>query len=392
MNHPREVVIADTTLRDGFQHEEKFIPTGAKIWLAEQLILAGFRRVEVTNYGNPRRMPQFRDADELLAGIRNSKAVSRLLPEVELTAVAIREHAVERAIQARREGYGPDRLLLLTATSDAYQNTSSGLTHDEYWRMCERYLPKIRDAGMKVCGSVTTIWGCPLQGRTELATALEFTRRWLELGADDVEHADHDGSATPDRVYAYFSRVLEAVPDAKRHVAHFHSTRGWGLANVLAALHAGATQFEATLGGIGGQPATLVDGVPVAGVGESYSADGSITGLVSTEDTASMLAAMGIDTGLDLSRVLEIGRTTERILGRRLRSESIRAGAIVPARREKGSEGAQSLAGVAEPEPKNGHSLDARVPPDTIPVSGVHPAARKPSGCGALLVRSADEK
>ncbi|MEW6488838.1 MAG: pyruvate carboxyltransferase [Thermodesulfobacteriota bacterium] len=326
MQIPGAAVLADTTLRDGLQHEERFVATDAKVWLAEQLVLAGCRRLEVTNYGNPRRMPQFRDADRLLKALRASKILGPLAAGVELTAVTIREQAVERAIQARRDGYGPDRLLLMVATSDAYQRTSSGLSAGEYWRMCERYLPQIRDAGMKVCGAVTTIWGCPLQGRTETATALEFTRRWLELGAGDVEHADHDGSATPDRVYEYFSELLQAFPEPHRHVAHFHTTRGWGLANVLAALQAGMHQFEASLGGIGGQPATLVDGVPVPGVGASYSADDSVTGLVSTEDLAAMLDGMEVATGLDLGRLLETGRTLERILGRRLRSESVRSG------------------------------------------------------------------
>ncbi len=95
--------------------------------------------------------------------------------------------------------------------------------------------------------------------------AVDFTRRWLDIGADDIEHADHDGSAPPDKVYEYFSMIMDALPEPSLHVAHFHTTRGWGLANVLAALQAGITRFESTLGGLGGQPANFVDGVPVAG-------------------------------------------------------------------------------------------------------------------------------
>ena len=326
--YPKEVVLGDITVRDGFQHEEKFIPTEAKLWVAEQLVLAGFKRIEVTNFGNPKGMPQFRDADDLLRRLRGSKKVGHLLNEVEITAITIRERAAERAIQARREGYGPDRILFMVSTSESHHQINSGLSLAEYWKMCEKYIPKAHEAGIKVCGTVSTIWGCPIEGPTDLGKAVEFTRRWLDIGADDIEHADHDGSAPPNRVYEYFSMILEAIPDPTKHLAHFHVTRGWGLANVLAALVAGITHFESTLGGIGGQPANFVDGVPVTGTGEYYYQDPSITGLVSTEDMVVMMDEMGIDTGLDVDRVLHLGRMVERILGRRLRSECVHSGRI----------------------------------------------------------------
>lgn len=328
MQYPREVVLGDITVRDGFQHEEKFIPTAAKLWVAEQLILAGFKRIEVTNFGNPLGMPQFKDADELMKKLKNSRKVSHLIDGVEITTITIREKAVERAIQARKDGYGPDRILFMVSTSESHHRTNSGLSLDEYWKMCERYIPLAHDVGMKVCGTVSTIWGCPIEGPTELKKAVEFTRRWLDMGADDIEHADHDGSAPPNRVYEYYSMIMDAIPDPTRHVAHFHVTRGWGLANVLAALQAGITHFESTMGGIGGQPANFVDGVPVAGTGAYYYKDPSITGLVSTEDMVVMMDEMGIDTGIDVDRLLEAGAMVERIVGRRLRSECVHSGRI----------------------------------------------------------------
>lgn len=328
LNYPKKVVLGDITVRDGFQHEEKFIPTDAKLWVAEELILAGFKRIEVTNLGNPKRMPQFKDAEELLKKLRNSKRVKHLLPEVELTAVTIREQAIERAIRAREEGWGPDRILVMVSTSEAHHKVNSGLTLAEYWKMCEEWFPKAKAVGLKINGTVSTIWGCPITGKTEMKKAVEFAQRWLDMGADDVEHADHDGSASPDRVYEYFSMVLDAIPDPTKHIAHFHTTRGWGLANVLAALLAGVTHFESTMGGIGGQPANFVDGVPVGGTGEYYYRDPSIVGLVSTEDMVVMMDEMGIDTGVDVDHVLNIGRMVERIVGRRLRSECIKTGRI----------------------------------------------------------------
>jgi len=328
LNYPKKVVLGDITVRDGFQHEEKFIPTDAKLWLAEQLVLAGFRRLELTNLGNPRGMPQFKDADELLKRFRSSKKIAHLIKDVEVTAITIREKAVERAIKARQEGYGPDRILFMVSTSESHHKKNSGTTLAEYWKMCEEYIPKAHDVGMKVCGTVSTIWGCPIEGPTELKKAVEFTKRWLAIGADDIEHADHDGSAPPNRVYDYFSMILDEIPDTSKHIAHFHVTRGWGLANVLAALQAGITHYEGTMGGIGGQPANFVDGVPVAGTGSYYYVDPSIVGLVCMEDMVVMMDEMGIDTGLDVDKVLEIGQWVEKIVGRRLRSECVRTGRI----------------------------------------------------------------
>lgn len=328
MNYPKKVVIGDITVRDGFQHEEKFIPTEAKLWMLEQLILAGFKHLEVTNFGNPKGMPQFKDADDLFKRIRSSKRVKHLINDVTLTAITIRERAIERTINAKLEGYGPDRILLMVSTSESHQKKNSGLTIEEYFKMGEEWVKKARDAGLKVNGTVSTIWGCPIEGPTEMKKAIEFTKRWFDIGVTDVEHADHDGSASPDRVYRYFSMLLDAVDNPQKQIAHFHSTRGWGMANVLAALQAGMTNYESSMGGLGGQPANFVDGVPVAGTGDYYYRDPSLAGLVSTEDMVVMMDEMGIDTGLDIDKVLEIGNVLERIVGRRLRSESIKSGRI----------------------------------------------------------------
>ncbi|MBU1369259.1 MAG: pyruvate carboxyltransferase [Bacteroidetes bacterium] len=328
MNYPKKVVIGDITVRDGFQHEEKFIPTAAKLWLTEELILSGFKHLELTNFGNPKGMPQFKDADELFKQVHKSKRIQHLLPAVSLTAVTIREKAVERAIQAKKEGYGPDRILLMVSTSESHQYKNSGLTIEEYFKMAEKYIPMAQDAGIKVNGTVSTIWGCPIEGPTEMSKAVDFTERWLAIGANDVEHADHDGSASPDRVYDYFSMLLDRVQKPEKHIVHLHTTRGWGLANVLAALQAGMTNYESTMGGIGGQPANFVDGVPVSGTGEYYYKESTAVGLVSTEDMVVMMDEMGIATNLDIDKVLETGKMVERIVGRKLRSESVHQGRI----------------------------------------------------------------
>ncbi|WP_366924698.1 hypothetical protein MFMK1_001692 [Metallumcola ferriviriculae] len=347
LNYPKQVTLGDITIRDGFQHEEKFISTAAKVRYVEELILAGVKRIEISNFGNPTRMPQFKDADEVFKGIRQSKTLARAgvnWDEIELTAVTIRERAVDRAIEAKKEGYGPDRILMMVSTDEEHHFANSGTTLPDYWREAERCIKKAADVGIKMNGTVSTIWGSPISGPTELKEAVKFSQRWLDIGAVDIEHADHDGSAPPDQVYRYFAMVMDAMPNPDLHVAHFHVTRGWGLANVLAALQAGINIFEGTIGGLGGQPANFLDDTPVPGTGSYYYKDANVVGLVSMEDMVVMLDEMGIDTGINVDRILDLGTMMEKTIGRRLRSEAILNGRIPKASRpEYKREGLEQL-------------------------------------------------
>jgi len=334
-NIPQKVRLADITVRDGFQHEESWIPTEAKIYYLQELAFAGVKRMEATNLGNPRILPQFKDAEEVLKGIRDDIFIRRLnkrgiKPEdIEWTAVTIREPSVDQAIELKEKGYGPDRVLMMVSTDEQHHFANSGSTLPEYWKEAERCIKKCKDAGIKMCGTVSTIWGSPISGPTRFEDAVEFTKRWLSIGADDIEHADHDGSAPPDQVYRYFSMIMDAIPNPDLHIAHFHVTRGWGLANVLAALQAGIEIYEGTLGGTGGQPANFMDKTPVPGTGTYYYKDPNVVGLVSLEDMCVMLDEMGIDVGeINVDRILELGTLMERTAGRRLRSESILNGRI----------------------------------------------------------------
>lgn len=339
---PRRVRLGDITVRDGFQHEEHWIPTEAKVYYFQELALAGVRRIEITNLGNPRIMPQFKDAEEVLKGTRNEYFIKRLAKrginpgDIEWTAITIRESAVDKAIRLKEQGYGPDRVLMMVSTDEQHHFANSGTTLPDYWKEAERCIKKCKDAGIKMCGTVSTIWGSPISGPTRFEDALEFTKRWLSIGADDIEHADHDGSAPPDQVYRYYSMILDEIPNTDLHIGHFHVTRGWGLANVLAALQAGIDIFEGTLGGLGGQPANFLDRTPVPGTGSYYYKDPNVVGLVTFEDLCVMLDEMGIDIGgIDVDRILELGTLMERTIGRRLRSESLLNGRIPKEPREE---------------------------------------------------------
>ncbi len=331
LKKPQQVYISDITIRDGFQHEEIYVSLDAKVTYAEHLILAGVKRLEVTNFGNPKNMPQFKDGHELLKRIRTSPILKKAgvnWDEIDLTVITIREHAVDLAIKAKEEGYGPDRIVMMVSTDEEHHYANSGTTLPEYWKEAERCIKKAHDAGIKMNGTVSTIWGSPISGPTKMEDAVLFTKRWLEIGAHDVEHADHDGSSTPDQVYKYYSMILNAIPDPMKHIAHFHTTRGWGLANIYSALQAGIICFESTIGGIGGQPANFLDDCPVPGTGDYYYRNPNSVGLVCTEDLVLMMEEMGIHTGIDVNEILKIGLQMEKTLRRRLRSESILSGPI----------------------------------------------------------------
>lgn len=326
---PRKVTIGDITVRDGFQHEEKFISTGAKKFYLEELIFAGCRHIEVTNLGNPFLMPQFRDAEELLAHVRSDGFKQRCAKkgvrydDICFTAITIREPAVNRAIELQAKGIGPDRILMMVSTEEEHHFANAGTTLPEYWQEAERCIKKCTDAGIKMCGTVSTIWGSPIGGATDLKDAVEFTKRWLQIGAHDIEHADHDGSASAPDVYRYFSMILDEIPDTRLHIAHFHETKRVASASILAALQAGIINYEATMGGLGGQPANFLDDCPVKGTGEYYYQDPRYVGLVTLEDTLVQIDEMGIEHGWDIDRVLWLGKQMEKTIGRRLRSDAV---------------------------------------------------------------------
>lgn len=326
---PKKVVLGDITIRDGFQHEERFISTAAKIFYAQEMILAGAKEIEVTNLGSPEGIPQFKDADQVLTALRSDafkKRVARAginYDEICMTAVSIREPAVDRAIELKQKGIGPDRILMMVSTDPEHHFANSGTTLTHYWKEAERCIKKAADAGIKMCGTVSTIWGSPISGATKLEDAVEFTKRWFSIGAYDIEHADHDGSASAAQVYRYFSMVLDAMPNPEAHLCHLHETKRVASASVLAALQAGITRFEGTLGGLGGQPANFMDDVPIRGTGEYYYKDPRYVGLITFEDLLVQIDELGIEHGYDVDRVLWLGAKMEKTIGRRLRSEAV---------------------------------------------------------------------
>lgn len=318
-NLPHRVELRDITCRDGFQHESSFIPTETKLYFLEALAEAGFRWLEATSFAHPRFVPQFRDAEALLKQLKKK-------PGVTYNAITLNERALDRCLQTVEQGCGPDLVLYMISTSESHNRRNTGRSREEMWAEAPAVIKRAKAAGLKAIGTIGTAFGCPIEGPVPLKTALEFADRFHELGVDELNFGDTTGEGTPDRVFDFYSQIVEQHRGV-RIAAHFHESRGWGLANCLAALQAGVFCFDVSLGGLGGQPAKIVDRVPIQGTGELYTPS-DLTGNVRGEDLTVMLDEMNLDTGLDLDRYLALGRLLERVLGRELRSWTIRTGRI----------------------------------------------------------------
>ena len=335
----KKVELSDISIRDGLQSLETVIDTDTKVKYLEGLILAGFKRMEATNYGHPKFVPFFPDATEVLKRLLNSetkapdgKTIGEMMKrnggDVELTAVTIHESGAERAFKDFDAGHGPDRILQMTSTCPEHQRANSGKTHDQYFEMTEQTIKAAHSRGMVVNGTVSTIWGSPFETYNKqysmdekLDIAISFVKRYLDCGADDIELADHDGSVTDyHKSYEFFSRVLDPkemgkgpdgrdYADPKLYIAHFHTKNmASALRNAAAALKAGIIRFESCLSGIGGQPANTVDGVVIEGREGDYYSDHFNHGLISTEDMVTMFHQLRVDTGINQDMLIKLGQ------------------------------------------------------------------------------------
>jgi len=320
---PEEVVLAEFSPRDGLQNQEKFIPTDAKVWLINGILECGFARAEVTSFSSPRYVPQFRDAEEVMRRVKR-------VPNVTYIFLATNEAAMDRLVKALEQGLGDglDSIMVdvVISTSESHCRRNLGRGYEELWAAMPRLIRKAKEANLQVVGDVSTAFGCPIEGPVPLERAVEFAGRYLDLGVDEVKFGDTTGEGNPRAASQLFSSVRNKYPGAT-FVAHFHDSRGWGLANNMAALLEGCTHFDTSLGGIGGQPPNIIDGIPLSGTGVRYTPS-DLTGNTCTEDLACMFQEMGIETGLNLNKLLDLGRMLERIVGREMYSKVARTGLV----------------------------------------------------------------
>lgn len=311
---PCEIKVIDVTLRDGLQSAEHYIPLDAKLYIAEKLIAAGLKHIEVGSISQIKYVPQFKDVDELLLALPQLK-------DVEYTVLALTPKAIERVGALLDKGAKIDRVLTgHIAVSAFYAMKIMRRTHDQLFKEAEENVKLLHNFGIKkVAGNIATIFGCPILGELNIEQAYGFVDRMFSIGFDEVEHSDTHGLATPKQIMEYFSVIMDRYPDSNKHSFHIHDYRGAGIAGYFAAMLMGVTTFDCSLGCTGGQPANFFDGVPINGTGE-YLFNSRRTGLVSTEDFVTMLNSMKIITGVDEHRLYKLAQDLEKILGQTLTS------------------------------------------------------------------------
>lgn len=335
---PKRVVIGECWARDGLQNEERVVPTDAKVELITGMVDAGITKIEATSFAHPKYLPQFADAEEVL------KRIPRR-PGVHYRAICTTEKAVERAVKAKAEGYGVDEIAFVISASDTHNRANVDMSQDENKRLLEKLAKRAIETGHEVFGWVLCSFGCPITGDVPMQNALSMGQWWKDLGARYIGFGDTTGTANPRQSDEFFTHVLDRGFTIEETVVHFHDTRGWGMANSMVGLLKGFKYFDSSLGAIGGQPKT-----------GAARYDRGYTGNTCTEDMVGMFEEMGVDTGINLEKLLHLGARAEQVLGRRLRSNFLLAGPVphqgITWDKQRGIVAGPSAQPLAPPEPQ----------------------------------------
>jgi hydroxymethylglutaryl-CoA lyase len=290
-------VIREVGPRDGFQNEPEIIPTAVKIDLINRLARTGLKRMELTSFVRADVIPQLADAREVLLGVDIPVGVSRsvLIPN---------ERGLDNALELRDRF---DEVSVFLSASESHNRANVNRSIEDSLTGLERVVARAREAGLRVEAVIATSFGCPYEGRVDPQRVRSIAESLVAFGAQEIGFGDTTGMANPVQVKRFFSELDLGV----ELTAHFHNTRGQGLANVYAAWEAGVRSFESSFGELGGCP------VPAGA-----------TGNVATEDVVSMLHEMGEDTGVSLEALLDCSRAVQAHLGRPLGSHTLVAGPV----------------------------------------------------------------
>ncbi len=324
---PEKVQMLELLLRDGLQHAPRVIPTEAKLWFADQIIQAGYKLIEVTNFGHPKLLPQSRDAEDILRRVSELPSVKQ--GGIHLKCYGMTKRAFERAAKCAQDGYPPHALAFTISTEDLHGRRNSGRTREEYFDDIPEFVRIAKENGFDINMAIACVYGSPCAGPVPIENTIELMERGLDLGIRRFTPCDTTGESNPLRSYEHMAALVDKFgkydDEIKFRVAHFHEGHGMSIANTFAAILGGARIVEASLGLGGGQPAFIVDGVPGLGSGPYY--DNSMEkGNCSTEDVLVTLDEMGIDTGIDIDKMLELGRVLEWVHGRTLPPWSTKSG------------------------------------------------------------------
>lgn len=293
---PSAVTLCEVGLRDGLQNEKTLLSTEQKVELLRGLIDAGFKVIEVGSFMHPKAVPQMANTDEVY------KAVGAV-PGVELRALIPNLRGVKRAVEC-----GCKKVKLNVSASRQHNLKNLNMTPEQSVAGFADCVKESLANGIAVSGSISMPFASPWEGRIPLSDVESITEAYLDVGITEISLSDTSGMAVPNQVYELCSRMKEKYPQASWWL-HFHNTRGLAIANIVAAMQAGMTQFDGSFGGLGGCPF-----VPNA------------AGNISTEDVINMCDEMGIDTGVDIVKVMELSRKVRDLLDHDLDSYILRAG------------------------------------------------------------------
>ena len=298
---PDQVSIYEVSPRDGLQNESATVPLRGKLRLIDALVAAGLTRIEITSFDSPKWIPQLADADELAEALL---AHGRSPPSgVCFSALCPNARGLERAKKA-----GLKEIAVFLSASETHNKKNVNKTIDATLAAFEETVGPAREAGMRVRGYVSTVWGCPYEGAIDPARAIAIAKTLHGMGCYQISLGDTIGSGTPRQTREIMTRALGELPN-EAIAMHMHDTRGTALANIMVGLELGVRHFDASVGGMGGCP---------------YAPGAA--GNVATEDLTYMLHGMGIATGLDLERLVEAARAAGSIVGRTLPGKVHQAG------------------------------------------------------------------
>ncbi len=296
MTLPEEVRIVEVGPRDGFQMEGRFIPTELKVETIERLAAAGLREIEAVSFVHPRVIPQMADAAEVMARIERA-------PGVRYLALVPNLKGAERALDA-----GADGLRLVVCVTETYNRNNVGLSVAESVDLFSSIVRLAEPAGVPVSATLAVAFGCPFEGEVSEERVLELAGAFLDRGSAELGIADSAGLAHPLQVRRLLGKLNDAYPEVRKWL-HLHDTRGFGIANAVAAMEAGVESFDTSLGGLGGCP--IMQGA---------------SGNVATEDLIYLCREMDVATGVDLGGVRDASRAIEVFLERPLPSRVLAAG------------------------------------------------------------------
>jgi hydroxymethylglutaryl-CoA lyase len=298
---PASVRIREVGPRDGFQNEPEVIATEDKVRLIDRLARTGVKRMEATSFVRADVIPQLADAREVLGAID-------VPGDVSLSVLIPNEKGLDNALELR-DRFHEVNVFLSASESHNAKNVNRSI--EESLSGLETVLGRARGEGLRCEGVISVSFGCPYEGDVPEGRVFGIARRLRDAGAQEIGFGDTTGMANPRQVRGFFAHAREALGEDVELTAHFHNTRGQGLANVLAALEAGCESFESSFGELGGCP------VPAGA-----------TGNIATEDLVSMLHEMGVETGIDLEKLLAATRDVASVLGRPLGSHTLVAGPV----------------------------------------------------------------